>query len=68
MGRVLILFACNVAYWHYDDGTWVRILNWNTCPAPAPVQKAEPVTVRPRRRPAPEPDLNDLVYTTRRRK
>jgi len=37
MGRVLIIVACNFAYWQYDDGSTSRLYGWDTCrPAPRP--------------------------------
>lgn len=76
MGRVLIIVACNFAYWQYDDGHTSRLWNFDVCERPEPVKKrpdtvADAVVVRRRPRPIRRqrtPNLNDLVSTTRRRK
>lgn len=31
MGRVLIIIACNFAYWRYDDGSTSRLQGWDYC-------------------------------------
>ena len=52
MDRILIIVACNFAYWHYDDGSTSRVPGWDYCQL--------------ERKPAARPSLDDAVVLRRR--
>jgi hypothetical protein len=55
MGRILVIVACNFAYWQYDDGSTSRLAGWDYCERPPVHLRApsviEAVVARRRRRP-----------------